>query len=92
MRQEKYRALGILETIGRELGIAYRYDGAPPTPARAKRSNGRPETASAGAQGALDRLEAGAHRVLRAASVLGRTFRGQGVAELVGGAEGVRGW
>jgi hypothetical protein len=53
---------------------------------------GRPETAIAVAQAALDRIEGDARRVLRAASVFGGAFRKEGVAELVGAGDGLGGW
>jgi predicted Ser/Thr protein kinase len=52
----------------------------------------RPETAIAVAHGALDRLEADARRVLRAASVFGGAFRRDGVAELLGNGDGLDAW
>ena len=52
----------------------------------------RHETAIAVAHGTLDRVEPDGRRVLRAASVFGGAFGGEGVAELLGGAEGVRSW
>jgi hypothetical protein len=51
-----------------------------------------PETAIAVAHGTLDRLEADARRVLRAASAFGGPFRAEGVIELVGERGNVGGW
>jgi hypothetical protein len=52
---------------------------------------GRPETAIAVAQAALERIEGDARRVLRAASVFGGAFRKEGIKELMGG-EGLGNW
>jgi tetratricopeptide (TPR) repeat protein len=56
------------------------------------RSDDLPETIAAMVEARLERLDAGARRILRAASVFGQTFWKQGTSELLGGSAAIGDW